>query len=115
MAGLQSCTNQFQAAAITIDYKGWYWAMGSSGFSMFNTIQTPNDSQFAFGACRFGGIAQRLAGQQHVRRCAERHPGGVNALMGDGSVRFMKDSIARRAWWSLGTRGGGEVLSSNDY
>ena len=55
LAGLQACANQFEAAAITIDYKGWYWAMGASGFSMFNTIQTPNDRTFSFGACRFGG------------------------------------------------------------
>ena len=41
------------------------------------------------------------------------HPGGVNVTMADGSVRFIKDSIALNVWWSLGTRNGREVISSD--
>ncbi|HTU89682.1 MAG TPA: DUF1559 domain-containing protein [Gemmataceae bacterium] len=37
------------------------------------------------------------------------HPGGVNALMLDGSVRFVPDSISLPVWRALGTRMGGEV------
>jgi len=44
-----------------------------------------------------------------------RHPGGVNGLMGDGSVRFFKDSIAQTTWWALGTRAGGETISADSY
>jgi prepilin-type processing-associated H-X9-DG protein len=43
------------------------------------------------------------------------HPGGVNALMMDGSCRFFKSSIAQQTWRALGTRAGGEVLSSDSY
>jgi hypothetical protein len=35
--------------------------------------------------------------------------------MGDGSVRFVKDSISRVTWWSLGTKDGGETVSSDSY
>ena len=35
--------------------------------------------------------------------------------MGDGSLRFVKDSITRHVWWSLGTRRGGEVVSGDEY
>jgi prepilin-type N-terminal cleavage/methylation domain-containing protein/prepilin-type processing-associated H-X9-DG protein len=38
------------------------------------------------------------------------HPGGVNSLMADGSVRFVKESIARRVWRGLGTRNGDELV-----
>jgi prepilin-type N-terminal cleavage/methylation domain-containing protein/prepilin-type processing-associated H-X9-DG protein len=115
MSGLQACATQFEASAITIDYKGWYWAMGSTGFSMFNTVQVPNDAAFPFGVCRFGGTPNDWPDNSTFVGAQSAHPGGLNALMGDGSVRFMKDSITRRVWWSLGTRGGGEVISSDDY
>ncbi len=43
------------------------------------------------------------------------HPGGVNALFGDGSVRFIKDSIDGRAWRAIGTIAGGEVVGADQY
>ena len=43
------------------------------------------------------------------------HPGGVNTLMADGSVRFIKDSVNGNAWRALGTRGSAEIISANDY
>ncbi len=32
------------------------------------------------------------------------HPGGVNVLLGDGHVEFIKDSIQQNVWVALGTR-----------
>jgi prepilin-type N-terminal cleavage/methylation domain-containing protein/prepilin-type processing-associated H-X9-DG protein len=43
------------------------------------------------------------------------HPGGVNALYGDGSVRFIKDSINLVAFRSILTIAGGETVSSDQY
>jgi prepilin-type processing-associated H-X9-DG protein len=43
------------------------------------------------------------------------HPGGVNMGLADGSVKFIKDSIALQPWWGLGTRAGGEVISADQY
>ena len=43
------------------------------------------------------------------------HPGGVNMLFTDGSVRFIKDTISLPTWWAIGTRNGGEVISSDSY
>ena len=37
------------------------------------------------------------------------HPTGVNALLMDGSVRFVTNSVALATWRALGTRDGGEV------
>jgi prepilin-type N-terminal cleavage/methylation domain-containing protein/prepilin-type processing-associated H-X9-DG protein len=50
---------------------------------------------------------------EHVEDASSFHPGGVNAVFGDGSVRFIRDSIAPATWTALGTRAGGEVLG--DY
>ena len=44
-----------------------------------------------------------------------RHPGGVNSLLADGSVRFFKNSINLPTWVALGSMAGGEVISSDSY
>ena len=44
---------------------------------------------------------------------SSNHPGGVNAAMCDGSVRFVKDTIAYQTWWAVGSRSLGEVISSD--
>jgi len=41
------------------------------------------------------------------------HSGGVNMALADGSVRFIKDTVGLPNWWALGTRNGGEVISSD--
>ena len=43
------------------------------------------------------------------------HSGGINALMADGSVRFVKNSISMPTWLALNTIAGGEVVSSDSY
>lgn len=50
------------------------------------------------------------------------HPGGVNVLMGDGSVRFIKETVESfeddkkfGIWQKLATRNGGEVISDDAY
>jgi prepilin-type N-terminal cleavage/methylation domain-containing protein/prepilin-type processing-associated H-X9-DG protein len=46
---------------------------------------------------------------------SSKHPGGVNLLLGDGSVRFTKDTINLAIWRGLGTIAGGEVISADSY
>jgi hypothetical protein len=38
-----------------------------------------------------------------------RHPGGVNAALGDGTVRFVSNNVNQTAYQQAGTRNGGEV------
>jgi prepilin-type N-terminal cleavage/methylation domain-containing protein len=38
------------------------------------------------------------------------HSGGINAMLMDGSVRFVNNSIDQATWRALGTRNGGEVV-----
>jgi prepilin-type processing-associated H-X9-DG protein len=44
-----------------------------------------------------------------------RHSGGVNVLMGDGSVRFLKQTINPSVWIGLNSISGGEVLSADAF
>jgi len=44
-----------------------------------------------------------------------RHPGGVNVTFCDGSVKFIKNTIAINIWRALSTSQGGEVISSDAF
>lgn len=51
----------------------------------------------------------------HVEDYQGRHPGGVNFLFADGSVKFIKSTISQAVYHALGTRNLGEVISSDSY
>ena len=44
-----------------------------------------------------------------------RHPGGVNVLLGDGSVKFVKETINPANWIALHSIASGEIISSDAY
>lgn len=50
----------------------------------------------------------------HTDEMFGQHPGGANVLMGDGSVRFVKETIYPWTWVALSTRDKGEVVSQGD-
>jgi prepilin-type N-terminal cleavage/methylation domain-containing protein/prepilin-type processing-associated H-X9-DG protein len=43
------------------------------------------------------------------------HPGGANFLFGDGSVKFLKQTINLTTYNALGSKAGGEVISADAY
>jgi prepilin-type N-terminal cleavage/methylation domain-containing protein/prepilin-type processing-associated H-X9-DG protein len=60
-------------------------------------------------------LASPLGPNDKYYAARSRHPGGVNSLMADGHVQFVKDSINVLVWQGLGSRNGGEVVSSDAY
>jgi prepilin-type N-terminal cleavage/methylation domain-containing protein/prepilin-type processing-associated H-X9-DG protein len=44
-----------------------------------------------------------------------RHPGGLNIAFGDGSVKFIKNSINPNVWWSIQTIKAGEIVSADSF
>ncbi|APW60740.1 DUF1559 domain-containing protein [Paludisphaera borealis] len=110
----QNCNNLF---VTTTNYgmRGYRWGLGGEGESLFQTLIPPNSTLYPWNSCRLdcgGGCGSLQSGYFNV---TSNHPGGVNAAMADGSVRFMKNSISMPIWWALGTKAGGEVLSSDSY
>jgi prepilin-type processing-associated H-X9-DG protein len=59
--------------------------------------------------------ALRATQTQPLFGAGSMHPGGLNAAFADGSVRFVKTSINKITLYSLITRAGGEVVSSDSY
>jgi prepilin-type N-terminal cleavage/methylation domain-containing protein/prepilin-type processing-associated H-X9-DG protein len=51
----------------------------------------------------------------HTDEMYALHPGGANVLMGDGSVRFVKQSINLLTWAAMSSRSNGEVISADSY
>jgi prepilin-type N-terminal cleavage/methylation domain-containing protein/prepilin-type processing-associated H-X9-DG protein len=75
-----------------------------NGQHVFQHVMPPNSRSCGF-----------FTALRAVMPPSSRHPGGVNLLMGDGSVRFIKDTVDLSAWRALGTIAGGEVLSADAY
>jgi len=98
-----------QSAAVQVyTWKGDWWI--ADLFSYSHT-QTPNRR-----SCWYGDIGGRpWSGAMGVVAASSRHPGGVNTAFADGSVKFIKSSISNPTWVALGTRNGGEVVSSDAY
>jgi prepilin-type N-terminal cleavage/methylation domain-containing protein/prepilin-type processing-associated H-X9-DG protein len=51
----------------------------------------------------------------HTDEFYSLHPGGANVLTGDGSVRFIKQSIYLLAWQALSGRSDGMITSADSY
>ena len=51
----------------------------------------------------------------HTDEFFSLHPGGANVLLGDGSVRFIRQSVNLLAWQALSSRANGEVISADAY
>jgi prepilin-type N-terminal cleavage/methylation domain-containing protein len=116
-ADLQTCSAQYvplNSGNISIGH-GHDWGVGGMGATLFNTIVTPNNSQYTWSACRTDCNGGCDGASMDYSNAQSYHPGGVNALLADASVKFLKSAISANVYWGLGTRGGGEVISGDAY
>jgi prepilin-type N-terminal cleavage/methylation domain-containing protein/prepilin-type processing-associated H-X9-DG protein len=84
--------------------RGGKWIDGHYGNTLYNHYYPPNARTWDCG----NGIHNK-----GLSTARSFHAGGVNLLLADGSVRFVRNGIALDTWRALGTRGGGEVLSDS--
>ncbi len=115
LLGLASCNANWRTGTgAYTNRRGERWGWATTGLSLFNTIVPPNSKEYPWSSCRWNcdGCG---ADSSHISNATSNHPGGVNCTMGDGSVKFIKDTVNMRIWWSLGTKAGGEVISSDSY
>lgn len=84
-------------------HSGKWWFYGGRERTQYTHTQEPNGRVVD---CTWGG-SRTAIGMASARSW---HPGGVNAAMGDGSIRFVRESIDRGVWRGLGSRNGGELV-----
>jgi prepilin-type N-terminal cleavage/methylation domain-containing protein/prepilin-type processing-associated H-X9-DG protein len=114
---LQTCTNQYvpsNSGNISVGH-GHDWGIGGMGATLFNTIAPPNSNLYKWSACRTDCNGGCDGASMDYSNAQSYHSGGVNALLADGSVKFLKSSIALNVYWGLGSRNGNEVISSDSY
>ena len=79
--------------------RGGSWIWGSPYCNGFTASLPPNSSTPDVTGHGEGWLSARSP-----------FTGGVNVSLGDGSVRFVRDSVLLATWRALATRAGGEVL-----
>jgi prepilin-type N-terminal cleavage/methylation domain-containing protein/prepilin-type processing-associated H-X9-DG protein len=100
-------TNAGQVAFVDGQAAGMYWTFGYLIDTRYTHIMPPN-----YWSCEVGGPWN---GERGAMSAGSRHPGVVNLLLCDGSVRVIKSSINPPTWWALGTMAGAEVISADSY
>jgi prepilin-type N-terminal cleavage/methylation domain-containing protein/prepilin-type processing-associated H-X9-DG protein len=102
---LQACASvQPVSANQEWGWKGEWWAYG--GTMIYSHTNLPNRY-----SCQYNDIREDGRATITGTNASSFHPGGVNVLFADGSVRFVKTSVQWQPWYAAATPDGGEVVS----
>jgi prepilin-type N-terminal cleavage/methylation domain-containing protein/prepilin-type processing-associated H-X9-DG protein len=112
------------------DLRGVIWSSVPGGGS-YMTRYTPNKFQDVYGASVHGDLLATplfCVDEPPYLPCSgadsdfysfvgsrSHHPGGINALLGDGSVRFVKETVHPLVWVGAHSIRGGEVIDSGAF
>jgi prepilin-type N-terminal cleavage/methylation domain-containing protein/prepilin-type processing-associated H-X9-DG protein len=96
------------ASTVTTDGEskgGGSWFNGNYLVALYNHTTPPNTKLVKRGT---GAAAEGC------HPATSYHPGGVNLLMADSSVRFVKEAVSANVWWAVGGRKDGLTVSGGD-
>ena len=79
--------------------RGAKWIIGNYGNTLYNHALPPNPP---------ASDCTNMTQQEGRMAARSFHPGGVNVLFCDGSVRPVRDAVTPAAWYAAATRNGGE-------
>jgi prepilin-type N-terminal cleavage/methylation domain-containing protein/prepilin-type processing-associated H-X9-DG protein len=106
-----TCTTTPLTALRLTHAQGASWVMGEMCCTQYNHVSTPNTKTCA----GLGFLNNNMVNMPMQVPPSSNHSGGVNVLFGDGSAKYIKNSVALITWRALGTRDGSEVISADAY
>ena len=86
---------------------GGAWQVGYPSQTRYTHVMPPNNWSCDVGS---GGASQFGA-----HTASSRHSAGVNVVMGDGSTRFVRSTVAKEVWWAIGTKANNETVDQGSY
>jgi prepilin-type N-terminal cleavage/methylation domain-containing protein/prepilin-type processing-associated H-X9-DG protein len=87
-------------------WKGEWWTYCAG--MIYSHTNVPNRL-----SCQYQDIQQDGRATITSNNASSNHPGGVNVLFMDGSVRFIKSSVSYLPWYAISSPDGGETISSD--
>ncbi len=94
------------------DNNVWQYSANADGTTVPINYPTPVNCDIAGG---FGTSNWQSRCSYANTGFKSHHPGGANFVFVDGSVHFIKQSIAMPTYCALGSRNGAEVVSADSY
>ncbi|NLF70516.1 MAG: DUF1559 domain-containing protein [Candidatus Anammoximicrobium sp.] len=127
-SGTDTKLTEANRADVTVSYRSG--SVGALTEALCSTlgadVNTFRNARWVDGWPTRTGYDHRLPPNSFVSDCARvspirelwkaarsRHPGGVNLLLCDGSVRFVSNSVELATWRALASRNGGESLAKH--
>ncbi len=104
-------------------WRGSWWSELGQNYSHLRNPNSPIPDSIWQGVANFWGCDPAKAPCDYSAACwstqvfsaRSRHSGGVNVLLADGSLRFVKNSVNLAIWQSVASIDGGEVVSSDAW
>jgi prepilin-type N-terminal cleavage/methylation domain-containing protein/prepilin-type processing-associated H-X9-DG protein len=92
-------------SSYTSSWKGEWWTWGPS--QIYSHTNLPNRY-----CCQYSDQNLDWRATITMENASSMHPGGVNVLFMDGSVRFIKTSVNWQPWYAIATPDGNEAFDS---
>jgi prepilin-type N-terminal cleavage/methylation domain-containing protein len=91
--------------------RGFSWATGEMRCASYNHYLPPNSPT---PDCITNDVNTGYT-STGFRGARSKHDGGVNLLLGDGSARFVANTISLTSWRAVATRAGNEVIADGAW
>jgi len=105
---INACPRGLAASTPPFSSAGLAWPFGTLGHTAYNQILAPNSSLMDCQPMLSNPMTAVVTARSY-------HANFVNCARADGSVASIKETINILVWRSLGTRSGGEAISSEAY